>query len=413
MVGSRYLVQWENARQVTQAVVLATGSHDDMKARETDEEQNPSVAFGAPAASTKPPAKRRRVKKNKKGKELARMLAVGQGQVAAPIGPVGAPEPVALTATVSLEAPATFAPTMSLEIPAAVAPSAFSVTESAPIVPAPTTPSGPSVEVPAAVAPAVSLEVPAAVAPSAFPVTASAPIVPAPTTPSGPSVEVPSALTTPSVPVSLEVPGSTLSVRRPTIRFQRQSDDTVTILTVVQPLLVAQNRRFDAQAIMIQDLHRNVRDIRQHLDEAQALNRRAVSSEPSTVVDLSTLGLPEEEVRRIHRESHNAGHFACLLVKRVFPELFGPGNLRSLYNWHGGGQNKKLALEEPRRETVCNAVLAYHPDVRGVEPFQERVVIKVNEMLRRKERRPLARRELNTDTPLLDGFMSYMNSENM
>ncbi|KAH3822958.1 hypothetical protein DPMN_124752 [Dreissena polymorpha] len=182
------------------------------------------------------------------------------------------------------------------------------------------------------------MEVPAAVAPSAFSGDCVRPdctrsyhaVWPV----SGSSLRFDHAL------CSLEVPGSTLTVRRPTIRFQRQTYDTVAaILTGVQALLVAQNGRFDAHAIMIQDLHSDVRDLRHQLNAAQALNRRAVSSEPSTVVDLSTLGLPEEEVRRIHGESHNAGHFACLLVKRVFPELFGPRNLRSLYNWHGGGQN--------------------------------------------------------------------------
>ncbi|XP_052262583.1 calphotin-like isoform X2 [Dreissena polymorpha] len=264
LVGSRYQVQWGNARQVTQAVVLATGAQNDMKAREA---QNPSVAVAAPAAqSTKPPVKRPRVQKNEKGKELARMVAVGQGQVAAPIGPEGVPAPVAvaLPATVSL------------------------------IVPAPTTPSGPSVEVPVTVAPSL-------------PVTAPAPSVPAPTTPSGPSVEVPVAVlmyarhvtapsdsTTPSVQVSEEVPGTTPTIRRPTIRIQRQSDDTVAaVLTGVQALLVAQNtkfsKRFDAQAMMIQDLHSEVRDLCHQVHALQTLYHRAVSSEPSppqeTVVD--------------------------------------------------------------------------------------------------------------------------------
>ncbi|KAH3889962.1 hypothetical protein DPMN_014029 [Dreissena polymorpha] len=161
------------------------------------------------------------------------MVAVGQGQVAAPIGPVGVPAPVAVA------------------LPATVSP----------IVPAPTTP---SVEVSVAVAPSLR-------------VTAPAPSVPAPTTPSGPSVEVPVAVlmsaghviapsdsTTLSVPVSEEVPGTTQTISRPTIRIQRQSDDTVAVvLTGVQALLVAQNtklcKRFDAQAITIQDLHNEVR----------------------------------------------------------------------------------------------------------------------------------------------------------
>ncbi|KAH3851572.1 hypothetical protein DPMN_094054 [Dreissena polymorpha] len=76
------------------------------------------------------------------------MFAVGQGQVAGLIGPVGVLAHVALTATVSLEVSATLALTMSLEVPVAVAPSAVPVTAPARIEPTPTTPSGPLVEVP-------------------------------------------------------------------------------------------------------------------------------------------------------------------------------------------------------------------------------------------------------------------------
>ncbi|KAH3851575.1 hypothetical protein DPMN_094057 [Dreissena polymorpha] len=205
------------------------------------------------------------------------MFAVGQGQVAALIGPVGAPAHVALTATVSLEVSATLALTMSLEVPVVVAPSAVLVIAPALIVPAPTTPSGPSVQVPHRGCAdrvhggtrrccAVCFSGDCARPYCTHSYHAVWPV-------SGSSLRFDQAL------CSFEVPGSTPTVRRPTIRFHRQTEDTVAvILTGVQALLVAQNKRFDAHVIMIQDLHSDVRDLRHQLDAAQALNRRAVGT---------------------------------------------------------------------------------------------------------------------------------------
>ncbi|KAH3713881.1 hypothetical protein DPMN_073682 [Dreissena polymorpha] len=69
-------------------------------------------------------------------------------------------------------------------------------------------------------------------------------------------------------------------------------------------MLVAYNRRFDAQTTMIQDLHNDVQDLQHQLDTniaaVQALYCHTASSEPSppqaTVVGLSTLRQLEEEV---------------------------------------------------------------------------------------------------------------------
>ncbi|XP_052243059.1 uncharacterized protein LOC127852964 [Dreissena polymorpha] len=293
LVGSRYQVQWGNGRQVTQVVVLATGSQKEMKARETEEAQNPSVAVAAPAAQlTKPPVKRPRVKKNEKREGVGAHGCCRPGTGGSADRSCGSARPCCCCAA------------------------------------------------------------------------------------------------------SDGVPNCTRSYYAVSGGFRRGC----AIITgdCACPECTGSNYAVDA---------------------LQTLYHHVVSSEPSppqeTVVDLSTLGLPEEEVRRIHEESNNAGHFACLLVRKVFPELFGPGNLRSLYNWNGNGQKKKLALNETRRKAVSSAVLGYHPEVRGPGPFQDWVIIKVNEMLRRNDKRPLASRQLNIDTPLLDGYMTYMNSDNM
>ncbi|KAH3779623.1 hypothetical protein DPMN_157427 [Dreissena polymorpha] len=62
LVGSRYQVQWGNARQVAEAVVLARVSQDNMKDREIEEVQiNRNYSMAALAASTQPTARRGRV----------------------------------------------------------------------------------------------------------------------------------------------------------------------------------------------------------------------------------------------------------------------------------------------------------------------------------------------------------------
>ncbi|KAH3779593.1 hypothetical protein DPMN_157396 [Dreissena polymorpha] len=211
LVGSRYQVQWGNARQVAEAVVLARVSQDNMKDREIEEVQiNRNYSMAALATSTQPTARRGRVHKNGEGNELECIVAVGQGQVAALISPVGLPAPVVLTAgTVTVPAHTMFD--------------------------------------------TVSLEVPAGVVQSACPDCILCWVCD-------------SALT--SVPVSVEVPALTSPVAH----------------------------------------------------SGRSVHARATG----------------ERGPKNPGESHNLGHFACLLVSQVFPKLFGPENLHYIFETTGG-----------------------------------------------------------------------------
>ena len=56
--------------------------------------------------------------------------------------------------------------------------------------------------------------------------------------------------------------------------------------------------------------------------------------------------IPPEELQTFLCEANSAGQFAANLVRRLFPECFGPANLRFNYNSNGGGsgRNKNWTL---------------------------------------------------------------------
>lgn len=70
----------------------------------------------------------------------------------------------------------------------------------------------------------------------------------------------------------------------------------------------------------------------------------------------------------------------------MFPELFGLTNLRLRYNWYGGGNRQKSELCRERKALIQRYVTFYYPEIKGEQAFKERVVPKVNELLRRRVR---------------------------
>ncbi|XP_053388739.1 BEN domain-containing protein 3-like [Mercenaria mercenaria] len=110
----------------------------------------------------------------------------------------------------------------------------------------------------------------------------------------------------------------------------------------------------------------------------------------------SEYSISEEELASIKRDSKGAGNFGAQLVKRLFPELFGPTNLRHQYNWFGGGVKSKQELCPERKSVVKQYVTFYYPELVDAEQWRDRVVPKINELLRRKDKLPSA---LNCDQP--------------
>ena len=112
------------------------------------------------------------------------------------------------------------------------------------------------------------------------------------------------------------------------------------------------------------------------------------TDEVTSSQDLPTDGpLSEDDVRRIHMEANNAGHFACILTMRLFPELFGPTNLRVLYNWNGNGHRNKKELDPVRKAMIYRYVCHFFPEMKPQQQFDMCIASKVNERLRRVEKK--------------------------
>lgn len=117
--------------------------------------------------------------------------------------------------------------------------------------------------------------------------------------------------------------------------------------------------------------------------------------------------IPDEELTEMNRECKSAGNFGGHLVKLLFPELFGPNNLKFFYNWNGGGKLMKKELDQTRKMVIRKYVTHFHPSVRAPEAWRNQVVPKINELLRRKDkiRPPLEEIDMSDE---FTGF-TYMN----
>ncbi|KAK3103374.1 hypothetical protein FSP39_018810 [Pinctada imbricata] len=91
----------------------------------------------------------------------------------------------------------------------------------------------------------------------------------------------------------------------------------------------------------------------------------------------------------------NAGNFALKLVKRFFPELYGPDNQRFEYNWLGSSIKK--TLDPVRKNVIRYYVSCLYPEVNDERLFRKIVIHAVNEGLRRPlyKKSRLAKKESN------------------
>ncbi|KAH3737443.1 hypothetical protein DPMN_044036 [Dreissena polymorpha] len=111
-------------------------------------------------------------------------------------------------------------------------------------------------------------------------------------------------------------------------------------------------------------------------------------------------------VDAINREANNEAHFACLLLPHVFPELFGVDKLRLLFNWNGAAG--KQALDASRKAYIENPTKFFYPDARSTSGWTA-VVLRINERLRRKEKKKKDQQE--TERLLEEGLgeLSFFN----
>ena len=132
-------------------------------------------------------------------------------------------------------------------------------------------------------------------------------------------------------------------------------------------------------------------DIARNLKQKRQQETPRVSEE--TDERLPVIEIPEEyetedsEFRRFMRDSRNAGNFAVNISRRLWPELFGEGDLRFQYNWYGGGIHNKKELDPVRKSVVKKYVCVFYPEVASEDAWRERIVSRINESLRRNDKR--------------------------
>lgn len=127
------------------------------------------------------------------------------------------------------------------------------------------------------------------------------------------------------------------------------------------------------------------------IDIARSYSTKLPVSEPREETSADPTGIPDEyaisESELRNMESRNGGNFAVHLTRRLWPELFGEGNIRFNYNWYGGGQLNKEEMDPIRKEVCKKYVCYFNPEFKVEESWRERIVPRINECLRRNDKR--------------------------
>jgi hypothetical protein len=166
---------------------------------------------------------------------------------------------------------------------------------------------------------------------------------------------------------------------------------------VMNKKLDAANRRTVSLEFQLKTVLANTNvliDVTRRLASESSVVPQIPSGDEDNPADSSTQqGIPEEfqiedsNLRKLMRESRNAGNFAVNLTRKMFPELFSEGDVRFGYNWYGGGKHAKKELDPTRKQIIKRYVCFFFPEYKSEDAWRERVVTKINECLRRNDKR--------------------------
>lgn len=174
------------------------------------------------------------------------------------------------------------------------------------------------------------------------------------------------------------------------VQEQRQTID------MMNRKLDAPNRRTASLELQLKTVLANTNvliDVMRKLANENSAICQMPSGSDDDPTDSTPQGIPEEfqledsYLRKTLRESRNSGNFAVNLTRRLFPELFGEGQLRFEYNWYGGGKHTKKELDPVRKQIIRRYGCFFFPEFKSEEAWRERIVIKINECLRRNDKR--------------------------
>ncbi|XP_076079768.1 uncharacterized protein LOC143049888 isoform X1 [Mytilus galloprovincialis] len=115
-----------------------------------------------------------------------------------------------------------------------------------------------------------------------------------------------------------------------------------------------------------------------------------------TIAHPAGMVIDQDRLLTLKGKSQSAGNFAALVIRELKPHLFGPENLRQLYNWNGGGVNGKRGLSPNTKTVVSNYTTMFYPECQKEDYFRDTVIQKINESLRRPAVKRCRRRLLET-----------------
>ncbi|XP_063415535.1 mucin-2-like [Mytilus trossulus] len=115
-----------------------------------------------------------------------------------------------------------------------------------------------------------------------------------------------------------------------------------------------------------------------------------------TITHPAGMVIDQDRLLTLKGKSQSAGNFAALVMRELKPHLFGPENLRQLYNWNGGCVNGKRGLSPNTKTAVSNYTTMFYPECQKEDYFRDTVIQKINEILRRPAVKRCRRRLLAT-----------------
>lgn len=160
--------------------------------------------------------------------------------------------------------------------------------------------------------------------------------------------------------------------------------------------IAATNKRLTENTVVQVRLERKVDQLLSERATANVAEPIAqVQVTPADIENIpSEFALGSDLLDTLRRTSTCPGHFAAQTLPTVFPELFGPDQLRLLYNWDG--KLNKRPLDDARKAVVTQYTLFFYPESRHA---WKDVKDRINERLRRKVKPPTTKKTRKTQPP--------------
>ena len=155
----------------------------------------------------------------------------------------------------------------------------------------------------------------------------------------------------------------------------------------------AMNSNIDTCNKRLATLEGAVNTILERLDEMKATRKfpSAIKQDNAVPEDDMFGDIPSsyrfslDQLRELQSESTGPGNFALSLTRKLYPELFGSGQLQLKFSYHGGGVREKQELDPERKAALVRYVQAFYTTTKKTSIWKDSLISKINEGLRRQE----------------------------